>query len=172
MGQCTAKSVRSQKQCRRAAILGGTVCIMHGGKAPQVIAAAQRRLELAQITPDRTLLEIARVAYSDVASFFNPDGTLKKPAELDEDQRACLAGFEASIQNVAAGDGKQDLIHKFKAWDKTKALEMLARHFGMFNDKLDVNVTLNDEINKRVTAGRRRAAQRNAQPSENTTVVG
>src|SRR5690242_5034597 len=103
MGQCTAKSVRNQKQCRRAAILGGTVCIMHGGKAPQVIAAAQRRLELAQITPDRTLLEIARVAYSDVASFFNPDGTLKKPAELDEDQRACLAGFEASIQNVAAG---------------------------------------------------------------------
>lgn len=89
------------------------------------------------ITPDRVLLELARVAFSDVASFFNPDGTIKKPADLDEDQRAVLAGFEASIQNVSAADGKQDLIHKFKAWDKVKALELLAKHFGLTTEKVE-----------------------------------
>lgn len=135
--QCSAKSIHSGKQCRRSAILGGTVCIMHGGKAPQVKAAADRRLALAHITPERTILEIARIAFSDVASFFNPDGTVKKPNELNEDQRGALAGFEAVIANVTAGDSKQDLIHKFKAWDKTKALEMLAKHFGLFEERVE-----------------------------------
>jgi hypothetical protein len=136
MAKCRAHSSRTGKPCRKEAILGTTVCRFHGGAAPQVQAKARERLALAQITPDRVLLEIARIAFADVASFFNPDGSLKSPAELDEDQRATLAAFEASIQNVAGGDGKQDLIHKFKAWDKTKALEMLAKHFGLLTEKV------------------------------------
>lgn len=47
--QCTAKSKRSGKQCRNAPILGGTVCERHGGKAPQVRAAANRRLQRADL---------------------------------------------------------------------------------------------------------------------------
>lgn len=42
--QCSARSKRSQVQCRRYAIAGGTVCIMHGGSAPQVKQAARERL--------------------------------------------------------------------------------------------------------------------------------
>lgn len=42
---CRAKSKRSGKQCQRAAIRGGTVCIMHGGKAPQVERCAKERLK-------------------------------------------------------------------------------------------------------------------------------
>lgn len=135
--RCTAKSSRTGQQCKKAAVLGTHVCRSHGAAAPQVKAAALRRLELAHITRERTLLEIARIAYGDIASFFNTDGTLKKPAELDEDQRATLAGFEACIKNTEAGDGKQDLIHKFKAWDKTKALEMLAKYFGLLTEKVE-----------------------------------
>ena len=136
---CTATSKTSGRRCVKPAILGGTVCIYHGGSAPQVRAKAQERLNLAHITPDRTLLEIARIAYADVASFFNADNTLKKPSELNEDQRATLAAFEASIGNVTVGDNKQDMIHKFKAWDKTKALEMLAKHFGLFKEQLGID---------------------------------
>ena len=100
------------------------------------MAAARRRLELAAITPERTLLEIARIAYANIASFFHDDGTIKKPSELDEDQRASLAALEVCIQNVEAGDGHQDWIHRFRSWDKTRALEMLAKHFGLFDDKV------------------------------------
>jgi hypothetical protein len=42
--QCSAKSNRSGKQCGRAAIIGGTVCWVHGGAAPQVRKAALRRI--------------------------------------------------------------------------------------------------------------------------------
>ena len=29
------------------------------------------------------------------------------------------------------------MIHKFKAWDKVKCLEMLAKHFNLFEEKVD-----------------------------------
>lgn len=44
MGQCTAKAKSSGKRCSRDAIQGGNVCIVHGGKAPQVIRSARERL--------------------------------------------------------------------------------------------------------------------------------
>ena len=41
--RCTATSSRSGERCRKAAILGGTVCGTHGGRAPQVRSAANIR---------------------------------------------------------------------------------------------------------------------------------
>ena len=41
--QCTAKNRRGEP-CGRAPIKGATVCYAHGGRAPQVKAAAKRRL--------------------------------------------------------------------------------------------------------------------------------
>ncbi|KKN01833.1 hypothetical protein LCGC14_1123690 [marine sediment metagenome] len=47
--RCTAKISSGKRRCRKPAILGGTVCETHGGSAPQVKAAAARRLvELVQ----------------------------------------------------------------------------------------------------------------------------
>jgi hypothetical protein len=48
--RCRAHSKRSGERCRRSAIPGGTVCVMHGGAAPQVAAAARRRLVYAAAT--------------------------------------------------------------------------------------------------------------------------
>lgn len=42
--RCTATSTQSGERCKRAPILGGTVCATHGGSAPQVRDAAHRRL--------------------------------------------------------------------------------------------------------------------------------
>ncbi len=47
--RCRATSKRSGERCRRLAIPGGAVCVMHGGAAPQVAAAAQRRLSSAAL---------------------------------------------------------------------------------------------------------------------------
>ncbi len=41
--QCTGTNRRGQR-CGLAPIPGGPVCTLHGGKAPQVVASAQRRL--------------------------------------------------------------------------------------------------------------------------------
>lgn len=44
--QCTARSKQTGERCKQRPVKGGTVCRFHGGKAPQVAAAAaQRELE-------------------------------------------------------------------------------------------------------------------------------
>jgi hypothetical protein len=67
--QCTGTAKGTGVRCELAPIRGGTVCHKHGGKAPQVVAAARRRLETesalqwaarelaASGLPDRTPLE-------------------------------------------------------------------------------------------------------------------
>lgn len=47
--RCSARSSRTGQPCRSWAILGGTVCVNHGGRAPQVVAAAKRRLAMAEV---------------------------------------------------------------------------------------------------------------------------
>jgi hypothetical protein len=43
-----------------------------------------------------------------------------------------------SIKNAKDGDGQIDEIHKVKLWDKTRALEALAKHFGFVKDRIEV----------------------------------
>jgi hypothetical protein len=47
--RCVAWSKQSGEQCKRAPIVGGIVCSMHGGKAPQVRAEAERRAQQATL---------------------------------------------------------------------------------------------------------------------------
>lgn len=47
--RCRAKSKGSGDRCKRAAIVGGTVCSTHGGKAPRTRAAAERRTAEAEV---------------------------------------------------------------------------------------------------------------------------
>lgn len=50
--RCTATSKQTGERCRNAATAGATVCRFHGGRSPQVQAAARRRLALAQAEVD------------------------------------------------------------------------------------------------------------------------
>jgi hypothetical protein len=69
-GRCTSRSSRTGKPCQRYPVKGAKVCATHGGRAPQVKAAAKARqvqeaAELAvatyglprEVAPDQALLE-------------------------------------------------------------------------------------------------------------------
>lgn len=62
---CTAKVAGTNRRCRAFAIAGGNVCVYHGGKAPQVRAAAQRRLLEAVDPALAELVKLARTADSE-----------------------------------------------------------------------------------------------------------
>ena len=47
--KCTAHSTRTKELCNRWAMKGQTVCMMHGGKAPQALAKAQAAIEQADL---------------------------------------------------------------------------------------------------------------------------
>lgn len=47
--RCSARSSRTGQPCRAWAVHGATVCVAHGGRAPQVRAAAERRISEGQV---------------------------------------------------------------------------------------------------------------------------
>lgn len=141
--QCTARNRRGER-CKRGPIAGGTVCAMHGGKAPQVQRkAAERLADL--IDPNRALREAARLAYSDVRDLFGPDGNLKPIHELPDHIASAIGSIEVVIKNTAAGDGVTDRVHKIKLWDKPKNIELLFRHLGMLKDNVNLSGTVQVE---------------------------
>jgi hypothetical protein len=112
-----------------------------GYKAATTIAREQAEAKViadAGLTAARVLEEYRRLAFIDTTSFFNEDGTCKRIQDLTPEQGSCLAGFEVLIKNAAAGDGHTDTIHKFRLWDKTRALESLAKHFGLLIERVDL----------------------------------
>src|SRR4051812_45676046 len=80
--RCTARSSRTGKPCKNWAVHGATVCKSHGGRAPQVIAAARRRLALGEaiteldrlgrvvdVDPAEAMLDMVREAAANVAVY-------------------------------------------------------------------------------------------------------
>src|SRR5688572_14527001 len=55
--QCKAHR-KNGERCTRIPIIGGTVCIMHGGKAPQVKMAAEERIKA---LVDPAITQLARL---------------------------------------------------------------------------------------------------------------
>jgi phage terminase small subunit len=115
------------------------------------------QLQSADLTAVRVLEELRKIAFLDVRGFYDAAGNLKLPSELTEDQGAALQAFEVLKKNVAAGDGHIDTVHKIRLWDKTRALEMLAKHFALLTEVVQVN--RDDALIERLLAGRKRAAE-------------
>jgi hypothetical protein len=93
-GQCSAHT-GSGAQCRRQAVKGATVCYVHGGAAPQVKAAAARRLAEREA--------VASLADVEVQPIENP---LVALAEVAEEQRAFMrfaAGKVAELEGSLVG---------------------------------------------------------------------
>ena len=152
--QCSANSKQSGKRCGRPAIRGGMVCRFHGGSIPAVIAAAKDRLA-DLIDPDRTLREAARLAFSDVRELFDAEGRMLPVKQWPDHLAAAIAGIEVLKRNIDSKDGKQEDVIKVKVWDKPKNIEMLMRHLGLLNDKLDIRVT---GLDQRIRTARDRAS--------------
>lgn len=160
--RCSATS-RSGKQCAKPPIVGGMVCRMHGGGAPQVQAKAAQRVKdmLAEaIDPDRSMRETARLAYSDVRELFTEDGKLLPIHQWPDDVARAVAGVEVVRGNIDKGDGKFDDVVKIKLWDKSKSLENLLKHHGKLIEKHEHSFS--GEIVDRLMAGRKRVASARA----------
>lgn len=87
-------------------------------------------LEKHGLTPDRTLRELARLAYFDPRKMFNSDGSCKQITELDDDSAAAVAGLE--VAELFEGSGEQKhaygLLKKYKIASKTAALDLAMKY--------------------------------------------
>jgi phage terminase small subunit len=103
--------------------------------------------EKAGLTVERTLREVARLAYFDPRRLLNADGSPKPINELDDDTAACLAGMDILEQFEGSGDQRAFVgyVKKYKIADKNAALEKAMKHLGLYEkdneQKPEVNVT-------------------------------
>ena len=98
-------------------------------------ALIKRRTEnmaLINLSPDRTIQEIACLAHSNIVDFFEDDGRLKNVKQLPRHITAAIKEVEVSMSLDSMG--KPAVIQKIKLYDKTKPLEMLGSYFKIFSD--------------------------------------
>jgi hypothetical protein len=88
----------------------------------------QKQLEAADVTAERTLREIARVAYFDPRRLFDGRGNLVPIPNLDDDTAAAIAGLDVERRTEGRGeDAEVYYVLKVKLASKVQALDLLTR---------------------------------------------
>ncbi len=141
-GNATQAAIRAGYSAKTAKAIG-TENLAKPAIAAAIAEARAKRFARNDITAERVLQELARVAFFDIRRLLNPDGSMKPLDELDDDTAAAIAGLELS--EIRDGDGAPiGVLKKIKIADKLVALDKLARNLGLLQDKIKL---VNDENN-------------------------
>jgi phage terminase small subunit len=107
----------------------------------------EEREKRTEVTQDMVIKELAKIAFLDIRKLYTENGQLKNVADIDDDTAGAISSLETLEEYDGYGDDREKIgdTQKVKLLDKTKALELLGRHLGIFNDKLDVNVKEKEE---------------------------
>lgn len=138
-----AAAIRAGYSKRSAAELGHRLL-----KHPDVKAALAKnegaRLQRIDISVDRTLRELGRLAFYEPKKLFTPEGNLIPIHELDDDTAAAIAGLEViQIQSQSdEPDAPVENLKKIKLVDKRASVDMLMRHHGLYHDKTELDVKI------------------------------
>lgn len=103
-------------------------------------AIAERMAERSRrtgVNQDRVVLELAKIAFVKMTDIVDSEGNIKGDAA--EDDLACIESVKYKHSNTDTGYSEE---REVKIASKLKALELLGKHLGMWNDKVDLNVAL------------------------------
>ena len=131
------------KSCRKdeTAYVNGSK-LLRNTKVQEYIAEKQQEMqERNKITQDTIIQELAKIALFNIKDIYNEDGTLKKVTELDDDTAKAISGVK-----ILQKAGAMKIILS-KTNDKTKALELLGKHLGMFKENVNLTQDKPFEVN-------------------------
>lgn len=105
----------------------------------QLIRERTKKLtETAELTTERTLREVARLAYFDPRKLLDNTGRPLPLHELDDDTAAAIAGLEVvdKLDDPAPGTKERlpSTVLKYRLADKRGALDMAMRYQGLFKE--------------------------------------
>lgn len=106
-------------------------------KVQQAVSEAMaERSKRTGVSQDRVVLELAKLAFVKMTDVVNRDGAIRKDAS--DDDLACIESVKYKRSDSENGCMEE---REVKIASKLKALELLGKHLGMWNEKLDVNIT-------------------------------
>lgn len=120
--------------------------------AESIQDAMQRRESRTEITQDRVLQEYAKLAFLDPRRFYDATGNLIDIPNLPADVAAAISGMDIAVEKAGSDESGNPVfaqVRKIKLADKKGALDSVARHLGMFNDK--ISQTINAEIKAEIS---------------------
>lgn len=110
---------------------------------PKISAYIEKKLEKRaqklDISAEKILAEIAKVAFLDPRKFYDDNGNLKDVPSLDDDTAVSLAGLEVYEEYAGRGEDREAIgqTKKVKFVDKLRALELYGRYLKLFTDKVE-----------------------------------
>lgn len=106
----------------------------------QISSVVEARQERVRVSQDDVLRELVAIVMFDPRELYQEDGTLKRVKDLPPEVARCLTHIEVKELFSSSGNHRDlvGYISKVRWIDRLRAIEMLARHLGMFNDKLTV----------------------------------
>ena len=102
-----------------------------------IAKAMAERSKRTGISQDRVVLELAKIGFVKFTDIVDANGRIKEGA--NEDDLACIEGMKMKHVENEFGTVNECEV---KIASKLKALELLGKHLGMWNDKLDVNLNV------------------------------
>lgn len=124
-----------------------SVNLMRNELIKERISELQDRVSVRNdVTVDKIIRELSRLAFTDISQLFDDEGKLKDIKNLPDDLKRAISSIEV-IENK---QNKDIYVKKIRLWDKVKAIEMLAKHLDIFRDKeqsTQINVYIDKYIN-------------------------
>lgn len=111
--------------------------------------AKQARIKRTEITADKTLREIALLAFSSIGGVIDFTGDvfrMKAPKDISLAAQRTIQSVKVRRHVDGHGDDAVTVeVTEFKLWSKEKALELLCRHQGLL-EKPDLNAIIDQSI--------------------------
>ena len=125
---------------------------MKNDKVRQLLIEATRKvLQKREITAERVLDEISKIAFFDPRRLFDLNGELVAIRDLDDECAAAIAGLD--VREIADGAAE---LKKIKIADKLRATELLGRYLKLFTDKVEHSGSLGVQLITSVPRPQRR----------------
>ena len=96
-----------------------------------------KRKEKLGIDADRVLKELACIAFMNPKDLFDEVGEMKQIHDLDDNVARAISSIETEEQTDKYGHPVSKV--KVRFWPKNNALELIAKHLGMLDDRMKVD---------------------------------
>ena len=102
-----------------------------------IAKAMAERSKRTGVNQDRIVLELAKLAFVNMTDIVDKKGEIKDTATADD--LSCIESIKYKHSDTDSGSSVE---REVKIGSKIKALELLGKYLGMWNDKIDVNVAV------------------------------
>ena len=120
--------------------------LLRNAKVQEYISEKMKEREKrTEITQDMVIKELAKIAFLDIRKLYTENGQLKNIADMDSETAGAISSLETLEEYEGYGEDREKIgdTQKVKLLDKTKALELLGKHLGMFKEKVTIDGNVN-----------------------------